>query len=251
MSYDRESYWSAVGQHIEDRTARRDVAGDENAFYRYKRRKMLAKFLGALPVDGRTVMELGSGPGGNLEWLARNRKPAQLIGVDISSTMLRLASERLGRLATLLKTDGEKIPLPDASVDLAYTVTVLQHNTTPEQLDSAVRELARVTRGSIVLMEDTALTVKSTVDSWIARTRGQYEAALAKVGYRLESTDFLGLRVSREGYARIRWHLGGVPEGAPAPRLMKAVVGAWVAIAAPLDSIIRDNADLTRMVFVR
>jgi SAM-dependent methyltransferase len=250
MSYDRERYWSSVGQRIKERPARRDVAGDDNAFFRHKRRKMLAHFLGTLPVDGRVVMELGCGPGGNLEWLLANRRPARVIGVDISATMLRLAADRLGERATLLKTDGDVLPLPDASVDLAYTVTVLQHNTAEKQLTAIAHELARITRGAIVLMEDTSPQTNSS-DSWIGRRVGDYETAMRSVGYGLVSSTYLGMRLSRAGYLRIANRFPSRAEGARAPLLLRALVAMWVNTVAPLDAIVPDHSDVTKMVFER
>src|ERR1700693_1753345 len=83
------------------------------------------------------------------------KKSARLFfGVDMSLTMLMLTGTRLGDTPPLLKTAATRIPLSHDSVDLAYTVTVLQHNVESSHMQAMVSELARVSRGEVVLMED-------------------------------------------------------------------------------------------------
>jgi ubiquinone/menaquinone biosynthesis C-methylase UbiE len=127
----------------------RFVAGDDGLGAGF-----LSMQLSRLDVAGQQLLELGCGPGGNLLALVQ-RRPKQLVGVDISESMLTLARDNLaGHEVTLKKTDGRQIPLPNHSVDLAYTVTVLQHNVDPTQLDAVVSELWRVARDRIVVAED-------------------------------------------------------------------------------------------------
>jgi len=64
MPYHVESYWSRVADEIRKRGPGNYVAGDDDPYYRYKRSKFLQRFLSALDVAGRTVLELGCGPGG-------------------------------------------------------------------------------------------------------------------------------------------------------------------------------------------
>jgi SAM-dependent methyltransferase len=249
--YDREQYWSAVAGRIAQRVTRRDVAGDDDAYSAYKRRKMLNRFLASLPVTGKTVLELGCGPGGNLEYLL-NKGAGKLIGVDISATMLGLAGERLGETVTLLKTDGQTIVLPDDSVDLAYTVTVLQHNVEDAHMRAMVAELARVSRGSVVLIEDLAAPDDATAggDSWVMRPLREYEDAARAVGLRLQTAVPLQTRISRNGWWRIGARFRSAAEGGQNSRLFHALVAAWVGIARHLDDRVRDD-DLTKMVFTR
>jgi hypothetical protein len=250
VAYDRARYWSDVGARIDERAAHRDVAGDDDAYHRYKRRKMIARFLSALPINGRVVMELGPGPGGNLEWLAQHRTPARLIGVDISETMVRLAQRRLGTQARLLRLEADRIPMPDASVDMAFTVTVLQHNTTAEQLRAMTHELARVTHGPIVLMEDTA-SHQINAESFVVRAINEYEAAMRGVGYSLQVSDFLKTRLSRAIYRRLRDRLPTAPEGDRLPAVTRAAIAAAMTITSRLDRLMGDIGDLTMMVFHR
>jgi SAM-dependent methyltransferase len=253
MTYDRESYWSGVANRIGGRATDCALAGDADAFYRYKRRKMLSTFLSALPVDGRVVLELGPGPGGNLEWLLDHRRPTRAIGVDISDAMLGLARERLKDRAELHKTDGVSLPLPDRSIDTSFTVTVLQHNVVDSQVHRLASELARVCRGPIVLIEDTGHgQPKADADTaWISRPITEYEAMMRDVGYRLTKSARLGLRVSRAGYNRLIRCFRPLEEGALQPAARRIAIAMWVGIAAPLDSLVPDPIDLTQMVFER
>lgn len=247
--YDRETYWSDVAGRMAARTTHRDLAGDADAFQVYKHRKILRRFLSTLPVDGKVVMELGCGPGGKLEWLLANRRLARVIGVDISATMLRLAAERLGARATLHKADGKTIPLPDASVDLAYTVTVLQHNVETAHMHAMVAELARVSRGPVVLMEDLAAETM-TWRSWIVRRLDEYQTAAAAAGLHLESATPLRTRLSRAGHWRLQRLFTMPEEGARRPWLFRVLSSGWVAVARHLDDRVEDH-ELTKMVFSR
>jgi len=256
MSYDIESYWSRVADEIGQRGPQNYVAGDDDPFYRYKRAKFLDRFLAALDVAGGRVLELGCGPGGNLVELSR-RGPATLIGIDISAGMLALATKALEGSPVpveLKKTDGLRLPLGDHSVDLAFTVTVLQHNVDPAGLSSVVGELCRVTAERIVIMEDTgkSLTVPDGTPG-IARPIEVYRAEFARRGFRLESTRYLNLRYSRRMHEAIRRHLlpSTHKEGEPLGRTVKAALRLSLAITRPLDDRTPDTGDLTQMVFVR
>jgi len=95
---------------------------------------------------GRDILEAGCGTGLLLAEAARVGRSA--IGVDLSRGMVQQARSRglsvvQGSLTTL--------PLPDASVDLVYSMKVLAH---VPPIREAIAELARVTRpGGHLLLE--------------------------------------------------------------------------------------------------
>jgi ubiquinone/menaquinone biosynthesis C-methylase UbiE len=257
MSYHPEPYWSRVAREIGKRGPQNYVAGDENPFFRYKRQKLLACFLGKIDFRSKTILEVGPGPGGNLLQVAR-AGAKRAIGVDISSEMLRLAAENLkGYESTveLHKTDGYRLPLPDKAVDLAFTVTVLQHNTDVSMFQSAVAEMCRVTREMIVLMEDTGRrpTRPSPNATVIKRPVEVYEAECQKHGFQLAARQYLGLWVSRKAYDRVQgWlvspnHQEGEPYGLFPVMALKLLL----AFTRPFDYLVPDDRDLTKMVFVR
>ncbi len=254
VGYDIEPYWSRVAAEIETRSTGNCVAGDDDPYYRYKRAKFLRRFLATLDVSGRRVLELGCGPGGNLLELVQ-RGPSLLFGIDISASMLTLARQTLeGRSVDLRKTGGEHLPLEDRSVDLAYTVTVLQHNVDSAALTRVMSELCRVTAEQIVIMEDTGDTAAvSEGSTHIARPIDVYRMEFARHGFRLESATYLNVRYSRRVHQAIRRRL--VPsthrEGEPLRATVKAVLALALAITRQLDDRSPDTADLTKMVFVR
>ena len=55
----------------------------------------------------------------------------------------------------LHKIDGMRLPFPDKSIDVFFTVIMLQHNTAEEMFRNLVREVCRVTKNAVIAMEDT------------------------------------------------------------------------------------------------
>jgi ubiquinone/menaquinone biosynthesis C-methylase UbiE len=95
---------------------------------------------------GHDILEAGCGTGLLLAEAARVGRSA--IGLDLSRGMLSRARERG---LTVVQGSLTHIPLPDASVDLVYSMKVLAH---VPPIRQAVAELARVTRpGGHLLLE--------------------------------------------------------------------------------------------------
>ena len=95
---------------------------------------------------GRDILEAGCGTGLLLAEAAQVGRSA--IGLDLSHGMLERAR---GRGLGVVQASLTQIPLPDASVDLVYSMKVLAHVLPIRQ---AVAELARVTRpGGYLLLE--------------------------------------------------------------------------------------------------
>lgn len=254
MSYDLESYWSRVAGEIRKRGAGNYVAGDDDPYYRYKRTKFLRRFLTTLDISGRRVLELGCGPGGNLLELSR-RGPASLVGIDISAAMIDLARQTLeGRPVELKKTDGHHLPLEDRSIDLAYTVTVLQHNVDNAALARVIAELCRVTADRIVIMEDTGTMLTASEGSTgLTRPIEAYRTEFERYAFRLEGATYLNLRHSRHVHAAIRRRFVAAThrEGEPLGIGVKTMLAVALSVTRRLDDRSPDTTDLTKMVFVR
>ena len=94
-------------------------------------------------VVGETILDLGCGDGHLLALLvAGGHRPAQLIGVDVSSDELAAASRRrIG--AALLHARGQALPVRAASVDRVVSHLAFMLMTAPDQVAA---ELARVLR---------------------------------------------------------------------------------------------------------
>jgi SAM-dependent methyltransferase len=254
--YDVESYWSRVGREIAARQGSSLVAGDDNPFFRYKRKKFLKKFLHTIDFDSKVVLEVGCGPGGNLLEIGQHRSPEKLLGVDISQTMIEIATENLNRHnipAEIHKINGVTLPFADRSIDLSYTVTVLQHNTDGTALKALVREMCRVTRDTVVVMEDTGHEGLNGTGSFIARQVDVYKSVFSEQDFELSVCLYLNTKISYFGYALIsdffvsKKHQEGEPMGI-VPRTLMAFMMPFSRV---LDELLAEKKGLTKMVFNR
>jgi ubiquinone/menaquinone biosynthesis C-methylase UbiE len=98
-----------------------------------------------------TILDVGCGTGRLLRSAAKRWPQAALIGVDPAEGMVE-AARRLTPAATFYVGLGESIPLPDASVDLAFSTTSFHHW---HNQAAGVREVARVLRpgGHFILVD--------------------------------------------------------------------------------------------------
>lgn len=254
--YDVETYWSRVAGEIMQRGHGNVVAGDDNPFFRYKRTKFLEKFLHTLDFDSKVVLELGCGPGGNLAEIIQRSAPKKIIGADISQTMIKIAKDNLAGHNTAVefhKIDGVNLPFADRSVDLSYTVTVLQHNTDGGALKALAREICRVTNGTIVLIEDTGNQGLNGTGSFIARRVDVYESLFSEGGFEVLECLHLNTRLSYLGYALVSHILVSKKhqEGEPIGIVPKAIMAALLPVSRILDDVFVEKRGLTRMVFTR
>jgi SAM-dependent methyltransferase len=257
MSYDPEVYWTQVAREIERRDNRNALSGNSDPFHAYQRRKMLRRFLGSLDVAGRTVLEVGCGPGGNLEYLQQFR-PARTIGVDVSARMLGLARRRLHGCdrVELLKTDGRRIDLPDESADVTFTVTVLMHVSDEAMFRSLVSELCRVTKHTLVLIEQTTRRATGAITPdrhGVRRRLDEYAEAVGLHGLLLQGTEDLRVRVSRAGWGHVVRIAGrdGRKEGEPESTAARVLGWSWLLASRWVDDFVPDDLTLTKQTFVR
>jgi len=254
--YDVESYWSRVAEEIAKRRDVSVVAGDDNPYFRYKRKKFLKKFLHTIDFDSKVVLEVGCGPGGNLLEIAQHHSPNKLIGVDISQTMIQIARGNLVRhnaVVELHKIDGANLPFADRSIDLSYTVTVLQHNTDGTALKALVREICRVTNGTIVVMEDTGGQGLSDSGSFIARKVDVYQSIFSEHGFQLSQRLHLNTRISYLTHA-VTSHLfmsKRHKEGEPIGIIPQILIASLLPVSRILDDVFAEKKGLTKMVFHR
>jgi malonyl-CoA O-methyltransferase len=93
-----------------------------------------------LPIDGRTVLEIGAGTGKNTEWLAS--RAASVVALDLSEAMLSRARARVRTSnVEFVRCDlRERWPVASASVDVAIGNLVLEH------IDDVAHVFAEVAR---------------------------------------------------------------------------------------------------------
>jgi SAM-dependent methyltransferase len=120
-----------------------------------------------LPGGGR-VLEVGCGRGVALPVLARLLQPRRLVGLDVDTSLLGRARERvkpLGRAVELRAGDVRELPFADASFDLVVDFGTCYHVARRAQ---ALREVARVLADGGRFVHETRLSqlLSHPVRSW-------------------------------------------------------------------------------------
>lgn len=257
--YDPEIYWSRVGQEIQKR-GENYVAGDDNPYYRYKRKKFLRKFLDTIDFQNKVILEIGFGPGGNLKHLAKYHKCKKILGADISKVMFEIARQNLNNykdVVELRKINGKELPFQDQSVDVSFTVTVLQHITDKNMFKRLVQEMCRVTKSEIVIIEDIGINQQlGDEGSWIGRQVDVYKSIFSEYGFRLFNLEFLNTRISRVWYKTIyelyrRFINNQHKEGDPINFIFRYFMGIPVIFTRYFDDIFVEKKNLAKMIFHR
>jgi SAM-dependent methyltransferase len=243
-------YWTKVGDEILRRsdpaTLSATLAGDDTPFQRYKAARC-AELFSAVPIRDRSVLEVGCGPGGNLMRLS-GLEPRRLVGCDISPPMLTAARANTAGRVPLVQTDGVRLPWPSASFDVAFTVTVLQHNDDAAMLAGLLAEVARVTTTWIYLFEDTARVEKADT-GYVRRPVEWYTTRLVPLGFTLAEYRFLRVRMSEIASQFSRRWLPHRHEGAPVSKAISAAERATLVVTRPLDRVLPARSGLCRMAF--
>lgn len=138
-----------------------------------RRRALVRAALGAQAGD--RVLDIGCGPGFYVtELLETVAADGQVVGVDPSSDMLAVATQRSEGFANVAFHQGNAtaLPVPDASFDRALSVQVLEY---VDDIPAALAEMRRVLRpgGRLVLWDVDWATV-----SWYALDRDLMRRAL-------------------------------------------------------------------------
>jgi SAM-dependent methyltransferase len=254
MPYDPATYWSGVAEHIDARASGegRELAGQEGPFHQYKRSVAIRRMSG-LDVAGKTVFELGPGPGDNLR-LLHDHGAARLIGYDIAPKMVKLARANLGDLAEINLLDGPKLPLPDCVSDVSLTVTVLQHNN-DQSIDAIIKELTRVTSETLELLEDTSRRPRS-YETYFLREPQVYVDLVTAQGFRVVNIEPLNVWVSEKtwlGKERLLRTVkrGALEEGRSMSSAEMVAEKAILALTTKLDGYVPAPTGLTAMRFER
>ena len=249
--YHPEPYWSVVAKRIEERGDQNIIAGDDEPFYRYKRVKFV-ELLNTVDFKNKRVLEIGSGPGGNLIEIAKSN-PSELCGVDISQNMIDLSKNIIGnRKVTLIKINGTELPFSDKYFDIAFTATVLQHNSDEKMLDALIQSICRVTKNEVVLFELIESKFKGT-GLCVGRPQKYYEDICEKYNFRLISTEYLDIQASYYvcGSIRILMNSSSRKEGMALNRPSVLMQSMLLPITKKLDKIFKPKRDVAKMTFRR
>jgi len=251
QSYHPEPYWSEVAEKIKNRGEQNVIAGDDEPYYRYKREKFL-NMLKSLDFTDKKVLELGSGPGGNL-WEISQLQPKELVGADISGSMIELAQTHLkDTAAKLVKIDGTTLPFEDRRFDLTFSATVLQHNSNEEMMQRILSEMCRVSQHYVVLFEKVGPRLRGD-DLCVERPVSYYADLCRQNGFLLEETDYINIQISYyvSGIIRKGLNPASRKEGEPLNKLSINLQNITLPLTRVLDTVFPAKKDVAKMVFVR
>jgi ubiquinone/menaquinone biosynthesis C-methylase UbiE len=237
-NYYPEPYWDEVAQQISDRPDNNIIAGDDEPYYRYKR-KLFLRWLDLVDLSEKSVLEIGSGPGGNLVYLS-TKGCKELAGTDISSNMIAMATKSLaGKQVKLVKTDGISLPFEDNHFDIIFTSTVLQHNTNEAQLALLIKDICRVARDEVIIFERIGKKI-SGHETNIGRPVSYYSSLFSQHGFALTSTALLKIRASYYVCGTIRklFNRKQRKEGEPITKVSYVLQKVSLPVTMLLDKII-------------
>lgn len=108
-------------------------------------RDRLLERLEWVQLQPRRVLDLGTGTGKALPALAARYPEAEIVGLDLTPAMLRLAGARPagGAGPVLICADAARLPFPDQSVDLVFSSLAIHWS---PALDAVLAEVRRVLR---------------------------------------------------------------------------------------------------------
>jgi ubiquinone/menaquinone biosynthesis C-methylase UbiE len=114
-----------------------------------ERRAAFARLLeraGWLPLDGRRVLEVGSGRGKELAWLRElGARSSDLVGVDLLPDRVEVARRAYPEIE-FHQGNAEHLEFADASFDLVMAVTIFSSILDRAMAENVAREIVRVLR---------------------------------------------------------------------------------------------------------
>jgi SAM-dependent methyltransferase len=157
--------------------------------------KLLFEVLGDAVLDGRVVLDLGAGRGGNVEMIQRYYEPSVIIGVDLSATNIAFCStnHRLSR-GGFVVGDVEHLPLGNGVADVVLN---LESSHYYPHIERFFEEVARALKpGGEFLYADILP----------ARTFEQVQQRVADVGFEILRNQDISANVllSCEAIAKLR-----------------------------------------------
>lgn len=248
--YQPETYWSEVAQRTTERCDNLLIAGDDEPFYVYKR-DMFLKLLDKIDVRGRSVLEVGSGPGGNLLFVSQ-KQPSRLCGADISQAMIDIARTQVHEDVIIKKSDGSSLPYNENEFDIVFCATVLQHVTDPQMVDNLIEAMCHVSNDRIYIFERVEKHLKGDELNQ-GRPIEWYTKRFKSHGFQSLSNEFIHINVSYYVCGAIRKLLNSPnrEEGEPLNRLSIVLENLLLPITKQLDKIFRAERDLACISFTK
>jgi len=251
QQFNQEAYWDKVAKNIAIRQDTSFIAGDDEPYYRYKRKRFL-NLLDRIDFRNKLVLEVGSGPGGNLNFIY-NKGVKGITGADISNKMIVLSKSLLqGKNIQIVKINGTELPFDSASFDLVFTSTVLQHNTDEQVLKKLVAEICRVSKNEVILFERIEQKITGH-ESNLGRPISYYSDLLKKNSFKLVETVFLPIQASYFicGIIRKVFNPKDHFEGQPLTKLSTVLENICLPVTSMLDTVIPSKRDVAMLKFQR
>lgn len=248
-TYDAGAYWDNVGREVAQRPHddQSSIASDDTPYYFLRQRRFFEEFLDPAFRHVTSILEIGPGPGGNLNRLRSQGKT--VFGADVSKVMMNIA--HLNGLNCIVQIDGSHLPFKDKFCDAVFTSTVLQHNT-KEQATGLLAEMARVAAKEVHLFEDTApIPFRDRRSHWL-RPPSWYISLLESRGYELTFQRRLPLTCQEMAaiIARVLVDRQRGQGARPTPRRLR-LEAILCSAARPVDRHVPPMVGLTRMSFRR
>lgn len=114
-------------------------------FAEYKMRDLAAEYAlrHGRDNDQPAILDFGSGIGTSVPFIHKYLPRARITCLDISAKSIAIGQARFAGRAHFLRFDGKKIPMPDASVDIAFAACVFHHIAAAQHV-GLLREFHRV-----------------------------------------------------------------------------------------------------------
>jgi arsenite methyltransferase len=195
--------------------------------------------------EGETVLDLGSGGGIDVLLSARRVGPAgKAYGLDMTDEMLALARENAQKAGAtnveFLKGEIERIPLPDASVDVIISNCVINLSADKRQVMSeAFRVLkpgGRFAVSDVVVRGEMPSEVRRSMELWVGCVAGaleenEFKRLLQEVGF--EAAEIEPTRVYEFQDAKAFLMSAGLDTKVLAHEVGGCVMGAFVRARKP------------------
>ncbi len=150
-----------------------------NPFVRFIERMRVKAIFKLIDIKtGDCIIEIGCGAGNVIE----KASTCKLFGVDISSSVLRKARERLIERVHLFQGDAQNLPCKDQAFTHIICSEVLEHLLDPS---AALREMARIVKppGAVVISvpnesminQIKGILIRVGIFEWLFRRRGSYQ----------------------------------------------------------------------------
>ena len=161
-----EVFDKAAGSYSSDIEKSISLSGKDHDFFTRHKASLILDIMGRMPrSDELKVLDIGCGVGLIHPYLVD--EVGQLEGVDISEPSLEVARKNNPGVSYAVY-EGQCIPYPDGSLDVAFTICVL-HHVPPAQWISFLQEMKRVLRpgGKAIIIEHNPF---NPVTNYIVRT---------------------------------------------------------------------------------